>query len=189
MNPQQIINCAKDVKRCLNVSFKQATSWLLYRPEVFCLTTEQIEKNVETYTSLGIDKSEIFAHIAGLLVDPTDADIKLMLSRINGHQDEDFLKFNYAKDADQVYARTMFNLENDIVIPIYRSEKFFARSLKHFYHADKTSYFDNEKQVMARLLELYPLNDKEKEEIKKLYHSMHKENCNLENNSTLGGNE
>lgn len=188
MNPQLIVNNAQDLKNGLNISFKQATSGLLYSPEIFELPSNVILKNIETYTNLGVSKNDIFMHLAGLSVEPDQAEIKLILSRLNLRSDEDFLQQNYSIDADKVYAKTMFNFENDLYFPVYRSDKFFARTLKHFYKADGQSCFEEE-GVINRLLEMYPLTKKEIEEVKKLYYSMNKENNNLEDQLSLGENE
>ena len=149
----------------------------VHYPEVFVLDTREIKTNIQTYLDFGFDAQTILSHISSINVEPSELLPKLVLSRINNDSDFAFLKTNYAYDINKVYARTMFNLANDLHLPVYRDNEQYHKLFN--VHAAEVSY--NPAQLTQTLIKSYPLTQEAVEDLIKLYEKDIKPSNNLYN--------
>ena len=188
MNPIQLAEGCQTIKNLTDLPLCDISSRIIYYPEVYILPNEQLTNNIKTYLNMGIDKKLLLTHITGLKVNPNELELKLMLSRINESSDADFLKDHHSVDIEKVYARTMFNLENDLYLPIYRSDIFYAKTLILALNQLGHDINLSPEEIKDMLNEKYPLTEQDIIDVKKLYHSMKKDNNNLEDQIILGEN-
>ena len=180
LNPQQLILGAQAIQSVINVPYPQITSKLVYAPEIFTLQPEEIIYKIQTLTELGFDEKDILSHLYCLQTDASELKTKIIISRINLDSDFAFIKTNYNYDLQTVYARTMFNLENNQELPIYRSNKQYHKLFNmHFQECDLDA-----EELNQALIQKYPLTQEAIAQLYKFYDSINNDNIEENNNQS-----
>lgn len=177
LNPQIIVENAHALKSLFKLPLSHITKEILYSPQIFTYPTNQLVENSKTFIRFGVPKPLLLSHLSALRVEQDQLALKLILSRINQSSDNEFLTTNYQLDTQTAFARTMFNFENDLCLPVYVNEKQYLIALKNALKSEKKQLNINLENIKEYLLNKYPLTELDIEAIINLYNSSYKNNA------------
>ena len=165
INPLTLSSVAQNLSSCLNTSFSRATYAVVNNPNVCQIPQKQLLDNINTYLTSGFYNIDILNNLDCLSTDSQSLMLNIMLSKIYGFPNDEFLTRGYKFDSQTVYSRMMFNFDNDVSLPIYRTEKQYLKNLKRIFG----DLCRTEEQLKAILEARYPLTEDVIKDVEKLY--------------------